>query len=57
MEAIKTSWLSSVARLANIDLESLVLDSRFRGLRDQFTSLAYAKILYNSFYFSPEREL
>ncbi|KAK1242928.1 hypothetical protein MKX08_005740 [Trichoderma sp. CBMAI-0020] len=49
-------WLSSVARLANIDLEGLVLNSRFRELRDQFTSLAYAKILYNSLYFN-EREI
>ncbi|PNP43138.1 hypothetical protein TGAMA5MH_05071 [Trichoderma gamsii] len=32
------------------------MDSRVRELRDQFTSLAYAKILYNGFYFSPERE-
>lgn len=46
----------TIARLAHIDLEGLVMDSRVRELRDQFTSLAYAKILYNGFYFSPERE-
>ncbi|KAM0476548.1 hypothetical protein ACHAPX_006466 [Trichoderma viride] len=34
----------TIARLAHIDLKGLIMDSRVRELRDQFTSLAYAKI-------------
>ena len=43
-------------RAAHIDLEGLVLDREVRGLRDQFITFNYAKILYNGLYFSPERE-
>jgi argininosuccinate synthase len=43
-------------RSAHIDLEGLVLDREVRPLRDQFVTFNYAKILYNSLYFSPERE-
>ncbi|KOS21763.1 Argininosuccinate synthase [Escovopsis weberi] len=46
----------TIARLAHLDLEGLVMDTRVRELRDQFTSLSWARILYNGFYFSPERE-
>lgn len=46
----------TLLRSAHIDLEGLVLDREVRGLRDQFLTFNYAKILYNGMYFSPERE-
>jgi argininosuccinate synthase len=46
----------TLLRSAHIDLEGLVLDREIRGLRDQFVTFNYAKLLYNGLYFSPERE-
>ncbi|KAL9073677.1 MAG: hypothetical protein Q9161_002715 [Pseudevernia consocians] len=46
----------TIARLAHIDLEGLVMDSQVRDLRDQFVSRAWSRQLYNGMYFSPERE-
>jgi len=46
----------TMLRSAHIDLEGLVLDREIRGLRDQFVTFNYAKLLYNGLYFSPERE-
>ncbi|KAL2185488.1 mitochondrial phenylalanyl-tRNA synthetase-like protein [Thermothelomyces heterothallicus CBS 203.75] len=46
----------TIARLAHIDLEGLVLDSKVRKLRDQFVTLEWSHCLYNGMYFSPERE-
>ncbi|KAK4889435.1 argininosuccinate synthetase [Elasticomyces elasticus] len=46
----------SMLRSAHIDLEGLTMDREIRALRDQFVTFAYAKILYNGLYFSPERE-
>jgi len=43
-------------RSAHVDLEGLVLDREVRALRDQFVTFNYAKVLYNGYYFSPERE-
>ncbi|KAI0124071.1 argininosuccinate synthase [Xylariales sp. AK1849] len=46
----------TLARLAHLDLEGLVMDSRVRELRDQFVTLSWSRQLYNGMYFSPERE-
>lgn len=45
----------TILRLAHLDLEGLVLDSQVRALRDQFVSHNWSILLYNGFYFSPER--
>ncbi|PHH86954.1 hypothetical protein CDD83_9496 [Cordyceps sp. RAO-2017] len=55
MELFHTPGLT-LARLAHLDLEGLVMDSRVRELRDQFASLTWSRQLYNGMYFSPERE-
>ncbi|RMD42528.1 hypothetical protein DV735_g2596, partial [Chaetothyriales sp. CBS 134920] len=46
----------TIARLAHLDLEGLVVDSQVRELRDQFVTRAWSRQLYNGLYFSPERE-
>jgi len=46
----------TIARLAHLDLEGLVMDSQVRDLRDQFVTRAWSRQLYNGLYFSPERE-
>ncbi|OBS21891.1 hypothetical protein FPOA_08228 [Fusarium poae] len=46
----------AIARLAHVDLEGLVLDSKVRKLRDQFVTVEWSQCLYNGMYFSPERE-
>ncbi|KAI1385644.1 argininosuccinate synthase [Hypoxylon trugodes] len=46
----------TIARLAHLDLEGLVMDSKVRELRDQFVTLSWSRQLYNGMYFSPERE-
>ncbi|RDA95023.1 hypothetical protein CP533_2126 [Ophiocordyceps camponoti-saundersi (nom. inval.)] len=46
----------TLARLAHLDLEGLVMDSRVRELRDQFVTPNWSRQLYNGMYFSPERE-
>ncbi|KAK0718059.1 argininosuccinate synthase [Lasiosphaeria miniovina] len=46
----------TIARLAHIDIEGLVMDSKVRELRDQFVTQAWSRQLYNGMYFSPERE-
>ncbi|PKS12655.1 hypothetical protein jhhlp_000863 [Lomentospora prolificans] len=46
----------TIARLAHIDLEGLVMDSKVRELRDQFATISWSRMLYNGMYFSPERE-
>ncbi|KAK6070789.1 argininosuccinate synthase [Seiridium cupressi] len=46
----------TIARLAHIDLEGLVLDARVRELRDLFVTSSWSRLLYNGLYFSPERE-
>ncbi|KAM7185978.1 Argininosuccinate synthase [Naviculisporaceae sp. PSN 640] len=46
----------TIARLAHLDLEGLVMDSKVRELRDQFVTLTWSRQLYNGMYFSPERE-
>lgn len=47
----------TILRLAHIDLEGLVMDSKVRELRDQFCTISWSRQLYNGMYFSPEREL
>jgi len=39
-----------------MDLEGLTLDRNVRALRDQFITPALSNILYNGYFFSPERE-
>ncbi|KAI0179164.1 argininosuccinate synthase [Hypoxylon sp. FL1284] len=46
----------TILRLAHVDLEGLVLDSKVRELRDQFCTISWSRQLYNGMYFSPERE-
>lgn len=46
----------TIARLAHLDLEGLVMDSKVRELRDQFATISWSRMLYNGMYFSPERE-
>ncbi|KAF5703717.1 Argininosuccinate synthase [Fusarium globosum] len=46
----------TIARLAHVDLEGLVLDSKVRKLRDQFVTIEWSQCVYNGMYFSPERE-
>jgi argininosuccinate synthase len=46
----------TIARLAHLDLEGLVMDSKVRKLRDQFVTIEWSHCLYNGMYFSPERE-
>ncbi|KAI1495413.1 argininosuccinate synthase [Biscogniauxia marginata] len=46
----------TLVRLAHLDLEGLVMDSRVRELRDQFVTLPWSRQLYQGMYFSPERE-
>ncbi|PHH59584.1 hypothetical protein CDD81_2849 [Ophiocordyceps australis] len=46
----------TIARLAHLDLEGLVMDSRVRKLRDQWCTIEWSHCLYNGMYFSPERE-
>ncbi|KAI8633107.1 argininosuccinate synthase [Xylariaceae sp. FL1651] len=46
----------TIARLAHLSLEGLVMDGRVRELRDQFVSPTWSRLLYNGMYFSPERE-
>ncbi|KID65979.1 argininosuccinate synthase, partial [Metarhizium hybridum] len=46
----------TIARLAHIDLEGLVMDSKVRSPRDRFVTYEWSQCLYNGMYFSPERE-
>lgn len=46
----------TILRLAHLDAESLVMDGKVRSLRDQFVTHHWSELLYNGFYFSPERE-
>ncbi|KAL7622114.1 hypothetical protein AAE478_007616 [Parahypoxylon ruwenzoriense] len=46
----------TIARLAHIDLEALVMDSKVREIRDQFCTISWSRLIYNGMYFSPERE-
>jgi argininosuccinate synthase len=46
----------TIARLAHIDLEGLVMDQKVRELRDQFATISWSRQLYNGMYFTPERE-
>jgi argininosuccinate synthase len=47
---------ATILRVAHMDLEGLTLDRNVRALRDQFTTIALGRILYNGHFFSPERE-
>ncbi|CCF57094.1 hypothetical protein KAFR_0C00990 [Kazachstania africana CBS 2517] len=46
----------TVLRKAHLDLEGLTLDKEVRGIRDQFVTPTYSKLLYNGSYFTPECE-
>jgi len=47
---------ATILRISHMDLEGLTLDRNVRALRDQFTTIAFSRILYNGHFFSPERE-
>jgi len=48
---------ATILRVAHMDLEGLTLDRNVRALRDQFVTVQLSQILYNGYFFSPEREL
>ena len=47
---------ATILRKAHMDLEGLTLDRDVRALRDGFVTTELSKILYNGYWFSPERE-
>lgn len=47
---------ATILRAAHVDLEGLTLDRAVRQLRDQFITPALSRILYDGYFFSPERE-
>lgn len=47
---------ATILRKAHMDLEGLTLDRDVRALRDGFVTQELSKILYNGYWFSPERE-
>ncbi|KAL7004327.1 argininosuccinate synthetase [Cystobasidiomycetes sp. EMM_F5] len=47
---------ATILRKAHMDLEGLVLDRNVRALRDNFVTIELSRILYNGYWFSPERE-
>ena len=47
---------ATLLRAAHMDLEGMTLDRNVRALRDQFITTSFSQILYNGFFFSPERE-
>lgn len=47
---------ATILRTAHVDLEGLTLDRNVRALRDQFLTVELSRILYNGYFFSPERE-
>ncbi|KAI1481790.1 argininosuccinate synthase [Daldinia eschscholtzii] len=56
IDIVENRFSHTIARLAHLDLEGLVLDGRVRELRDQFVTHSWSRLLYNGLYFSPERE-
>jgi len=47
---------ATILRAAHVDIEGLTLDRSVRALRDQFITPALSRILYDGYFFSPERE-
>ena len=47
---------ATILRAAHMDLEGMTLDRNVRAMRDAFITTNFSQILYNGFYFSPERE-
>ena len=47
---------ATILRVAHMDIEGLTLDRNVRALRDQFVTVQLSHILYNGYFFSPERE-
>lgn len=47
---------ATILRVAHMDIEGMTLDRNVRALRDQFITTALSQILYNGYFFSPERE-
>lgn len=47
---------ATILRVAHMDLEGLTLDRNVRRLRDEFVTVQLSQILYNGYFFSPERE-
>lgn len=47
---------ATILRVAHMDLEGMTLDRNVRALRDQFLTIELSRILYNGYWFSPERE-
>jgi len=47
---------ATILRVAHMDIEGLTLDRNVRALRDGFITTQFSQILYNGYFFSPERE-
>jgi len=47
---------ATILRKAHMDLEGLTVDRNVRQLRDSFVTAELSRILYNGYWFSPERE-
>jgi argininosuccinate synthase len=47
---------ATILRVAHIDIEGLTLDRNVRALRDQFVTIELSRLLYNGYFFAPERE-
>ncbi|KZV92011.1 argininosuccinate synthetase [Exidia glandulosa HHB12029] len=47
---------ATILRVAHMDIEGLTLDRNVRAMRDQFVTVQLSQILYNGYFFSPERE-
>ncbi|KXN70730.1 argininosuccinate synthase [Conidiobolus coronatus NRRL 28638] len=47
----------TILRRAHIDLEGLTMDREIRNFRDRAIKTQFSDILYQGFYFSPEREV
>jgi argininosuccinate synthase len=47
---------ATILRVAHMDLEGMTLDRNVRAMRDQFITTQLSQILYNGYFFSPERE-
>ncbi|KAG8880897.1 argininosuccinate synthetase [Tulasnella sp. 331] len=47
---------ATILRVAHMDIEGLTLDRNVRLMRDSFVTVQLSQILYNGYFFSPERE-
>ncbi|KAK4689428.1 argininosuccinate synthase, partial [Tremellales sp. Uapishka_1] len=47
---------ATILRVAHMDIEGMTLDRNVRAMRDNFITTQFSQILYNGYFFSPERE-